>query len=144
MITNVRLATASYALSAAGASGFSLMVLSYALSSPQDFAAPQGTVTFCITNESTTAPLHVELRSIWTGFNGVSQTTPMTVALVSNPLTFGGSAMLAQTLVLLPSGMDAMIPFNWVAGSGLQAWILAASTVADAAGCSGQAILFGL
>ena len=144
MLTNVRLATASYALSAAGASGFSLMVLSYALSSPQDFAAPQGTVTLCITNDSTTAPIHVELRSIWTGFNGVSQTTPVIHALTSNAQTYGGSALQNQQQTLLVSGQGAVLPFTYVVGSGIQVWLIAASSIADAAGCSGQVGLWGV
>lgn len=142
-MANVKLATASYALSAGGASGFSVMALSYAFSAPNDYAVPTGRVTLCITNGCTTAPIHVEMRSVWEGVSGVSSTSPMTVALLSNTYGFGGSAPVAQTLTLLPSGADAVLPYQFVAGSALQVWVLAASTVADAAGCSGQVTLWG-
>lgn len=141
MLTNTRLALASYALSAGGTCGFSLVALSYALSAPHDFAP--GTVVVCLTNESTTAPLHVEVRSQWTDMASTVRTTPLTVARVSNSLGFGGtSSVQAQTLTLLASGQDATLPFQFWAGSMIQVVVYAASTVADAAGCSGQVALW--
>lgn len=140
-LVNSRLALASYVMSAAGASGASLMVLSYAMPAPNDLWG--GNVfTVHLTNAAPTAPLHVQMRTTWTDMNGTSQTTPVTLGFVSNTQTFGGSALYAQTLAFLVSGQGAVIPFGNVTGSAVQVWLLAASTTADAAGVSGAVQLW--
>ena len=140
--TNTRLALASYALSAGGACGFSLVALSYLMSAPQDFTP--GTVVVAVTNDSTTGPIHVQVRTTWTDQNSAVQTVPLTVDYVSNAATFGGvaSTVAPRSVVLLLSGIGAVLPFQFYTGSALQVVILAASTVADAAGVSGQISLW--
>ena len=140
-LVNSVLATESYVMSPGGASGYSLLAISYPMSSPNDFWVDN---TFCValTNTQTVAPIHVEIRGTWTDMNGVSQTTAMPVGFPSNTQTYGGSAVALQTLTLLLSGQNATIPINNVIGSGLQVWLLAASTTATNQGASGSITLW--
>lgn len=123
--TNLRLGIASYALSAGGAAGFSLLVLSYAVP-PNWLGGNAGNFVVGITNDSNTAPFNVNMRSTWLDQNGVSQTTP------------------SQISYTLTSGQDAILSFTGIAGSALQVWIIAQAAVADAAGCSGQVTLWSI
>ena len=140
-LVNSLLASVSYAMAPAGASGFSTLALSYVLSAPNDFW-PANTFCVGVVNTQTVAPLHVELRTTWTDINGVSQTTPLTVGRVSNTQTYGGSALYAQTLTLLLSGQNAIVPYDNIIGSAIQVWLLAASTTATNQGASGSITLW--
>lgn len=133
--TNVRLTLASYALSGNGTCGFSAVALSYPMSAPSDF----GTFVVTIANDSTVAPLHVEFRSVWTANNGLTQTMALPLAFVSNPLGFGGtSAVFPQTLLVLASGKNMLLPLHDWVGSSLQVVVLFASNTASTIVASGQ------
>jgi hypothetical protein len=140
-LTNSRLAVGSWALSAGGTSGASMVALSYALSAPNDF---WGNNTFVIglTNNSTTAPLLIEMRTVWTGLNGVSCTAPMMITTASNIQSYGNSGVEPKTAYLLASGKGGLLPFTGVVASTIQCIIMAASTTADAAGASGSITLW--
>ena len=122
--TNLRLGIASYALSAGGAAGFSLLVLSYPV--PAMWLGQGGTLVVGITNAAPTAPFNVNMRSTWTDQNGVSQTTP------------------SQSSYALTSGQNALLSFTGMVGSAMQVWIIAQAAVADAAGCSGHVTLWSV
>ena len=140
-MANNLLANALYSISAAGASGFSQLAISCPLPGPLGYGVEN---TFCvaITNTQPAAPIHVEGRTTWTDANGTSQTTPIPVAYISNLFTFGGSALITQTLTLLTSGQNAIVRFDNVIGSALQIWLYAASTTATNVGASGAITLW--
>lgn len=140
-MVNALLASVSYVMSPGGASGYSLMALSCPISVSQDFWS-ENTYCIAVTNTVTTSPMHVEVRATWTDLNGVSQTTAIPTAKVSNFQGFGGSAIALQTLTLLLSGQNAVIPIDYVIGSAVQVWLLAASTTATNVGPSGLITLW--
>ena len=137
--TNVRLALASYALSGNGTCGFSAVALSYPMSAPSDFS----TFVVALANDSTVAPIHVEMRSVWTANNGFAQTMSIPLAWVSNPFGFGGtSAVFPQTLAVLASGKNMLLPVQNFVGSSLQVVVLFASNTASTIVASGQISLW--
>jgi hypothetical protein len=102
------------------------------------------TFLVAVTNRVSNAPLLVELRSVWTDLNGVSTTTPVIPRYISNTATFGGAALQASPQTLLLSGTHAQIVYPAAAGTAVQVWLLAASSIADNAGCSGAVALWAL
>ena len=140
-LTNSKLVTTSYALSAGGVSGFSMVALSYVLSSPNDLWNG-ATFTVAITNDAPTAPLLVEVRTAWQGMNGASCVTPLAVDRISNNQSFGNSGALPVTATLLTSGRGGTLTYTGVAGSAIQVVIMSASSLADAQGCSGSISLW--
>ena len=136
-LTNARLARVAYSLSAAGVCGASVVV-SVALSAPNDFAPPQGRLTVLLTNLTSNVPLHVEGRVAFTDIEETSTVVALPVAFVSTTQAYGGSAHELKTLVLLLSGQDAAIPFTGVAGSAFHVAIMTASNPASATVVSGH------
>ena len=137
MPTNTLLANVLYSFSAAGGSGTSVLAASVVLSAPGGDIQRQGRYAVLVTNNTSHVPLHLEPRVVCTDIQGVSTVVPHTMFLVSTTQSFGGSAAQAQSLILLLSGQDAIIPLDMVAGSALQIILLAASTTSATAAISG-------
>lgn len=138
--TNVRLATGTFALSAAGVCGASVTALSVALSAPLQGGAARYIVL--LTQTTSTVPLHVEPRFVFTDLLGVCNVAPHTLYLQSNAYTYGGSAVQVGGLMLLPSGQGGTLALDYCVGSSLQIVILAASTPASATVVSGSITLW--
>ena len=137
MPTNTLLANALYSFSAVGGSGASVLAASVVFSAPGGDNARQGRYAVLVTNNTSHAPLHIETRVVFTDVQGISTVVPHTLFLVSNTQSFGGSAAQAQSLILLLSGQDALVPLEVVAGSALQIILLAASNTSATAAISG-------
>ena len=137
MPANVLLSNALWSFSATGGSGTSLVVMSVLTSAPGGDSERQGRYTVFITNNNSTAPLHVQANAVFTNIQGTSTVVPHTLFLVSNAQTFGGSAAQIQGLVLLLSGQGAAIPLEVLGGSALQIVLLAASNTTSTQAISG-------
>lgn len=137
MPTNTLLANVTYSFSAVGGSGTSVIAASVALSAPGDDYRRQGRYAIVVTNNTSNVPLHIEPRVVFTNVLGVSTVVPHTLYLASNAQTFGGSAAQVQSLVLLLSGQNALVPLEVLAGSALQVVIMAASNPTATAAISG-------
>ena len=142
MPTNTLLANVAYSFSAVGGSGASVIAASVVLSAPGGDSQRQGRYAVLVTNNTSHAPLHVEPRVVFTDVTGVSTVVPHTMFLVSTTQSFGGSAAQVQSLLLLLSGQDALIPLEVLAGSALQIVLLAASTTSATAAISGMVAVF--
>ena len=142
MPTNQRLANALFTLSAEGVCGASLMVVSFALSAPGGDSERQGRYALTLTNMTSTVPLHVQPRIVFTDAQGTSTTVVQTLVLASNAQAYGGSAPQAHGLALLLSGQSVLLPLEGVVGSALQIWIMAASNPASSVYVSGAAALW--
>jgi hypothetical protein len=142
-LTNVRFALSNWALSGPLACGASLMLLSHPLSTYNDFM-PLRSVMVGVTNANSTLPVHIELRTVWTDINSALQTTPVVMERVSNTNAFGGSAFVAQSLLLLQSGNGAMVPYPVLAGSAMQVWMMLAASLASGSVASGQVTMWGI
>lgn len=137
MLTNLRIANTTFALSAAGVCGASTLI-SVALSAPLQYGPAGGSFVTLVTNSTSNVPLHVEHRSVFTDILGTSQVGTHVMYLASNAQAFGGSAPQALGVVLLLSGQAAAIPLEHVVGSALQIVIMVASNPASATVVSGS------
>ena len=137
MPTNTLLANVTYSFSAVGGSGASVLAASVVLSAPGGDNQRQGRYAVIVTNNTSHAPLHVEPRVVFTTPGGVSTVIPHTLYLASNSQTYGGSAVQAQSLILLFSAQNALIPLEVLAGSALQIVVMAASNTSATAAISG-------
>ena len=97
-----------------------------AISSPADMAAQGGRFAILFANLGTTVPIHLELRSVWTGIDRVSYVSPAALYLISNTQTFGGSHSEVKSTVLILSGQNVAIPAQIIAGSALQVVVMPA------------------
>lgn len=137
MATNVKVGVSAYNLSAAGTCGFSALV-SFTFSAPDNFYEAGGKHTVVLTQSTSNVPLHLEVRALIDDLVSTFY-VPVAVGLLSNTQPFGSaqSAVQIQTLMMLLSGQDAVIPFEGVIGKGLQIAIMPASDVASATVVSG-------
>ena len=140
-LTNLRLTTTTFALSAAGVCGASAVV-SVALSAPLQMGMGGGKFLTVFTQTTSTVPLHIEHRAMFTDVLGTSQVVPHTLYLASNPQTYGGSAAYPQSLLLFPSGVGGTIPVDQFAGSALHIVVMVASNPASATVVSGSVTLW--
>lgn len=102
-----------------------------------------GKLLVAVHHSTVNVPLHVQLRSLWVDANGVCNATPIMQDLVSNDETYGGSAFVPQSLLLLKSGQTVVMDFDKVAGKKLQVAILAASAT-TASAVSAQVAVWGV
>lgn len=134
---NLLAAQGTYALGASAASGVSAVALSYTL--PNGLRSMMGgAVVLCVMNNHPTDAVHVQLRSIWTDMNGVSQTSVLGVGFS------GTSAMTVQKMVLVASSESITIPYTNVIGSALQVVVLNAQAGVSSLGASGSVSIWGL
>ena len=134
---NMLAALGSYAFGASAASGVSLTAISYTFPNGLDTLLA-GSMVLCIKNTHTADPVHVEMRSIWTDVNGVSQTTTIGVALS------GTSAPTIQKLIWVGSSEGVVIPYTNIVGSALKVVVLNAISGTAGTGASGTVSLWGL
>ncbi len=120
-------AQGSYAMGASAASGASALALSYALMTGMQNLMGNAFV-LTVANASPTDPMHVEIRSIWTDKNSVSQTTTLGVGFS------GASAVTIQKLVLVGSSESIAIPYTNIVGSAIRVMLLNAISGTGAGG----------
>jgi hypothetical protein len=130
--TNVQVGMSAYSLSAAGTCGFSALV-SFAVSAPDNNFNGGGKHTLVVTNETSDVPLHIQVRA---EINDTVSTiyVPVTLALLSNTQPFGSaqSAVQVNTLMMMLSGVDAIIPLEGIVGKSVQVAVMPASNPASA------------
>lgn len=136
--TNARLALVSYTLTIGGACGASALVASVPLSAPDNMRAVGGKYVIALTNAASTVPLHLDLRLTYTDLLSTVQEVPFGQYLISNAMTYGGSAVTPRSLILLPSGQGIALTVDGWVGSALRVYVLAASdsTAAASGTCS--------
>jgi hypothetical protein len=114
-----------------------MMAASWAMSSPAGDPRREGAYTILITNNTSVAPLHVHPRLVFSDAAGTSTTVAHAIALVSTTQAFGFSAPQVQTGFILLSGQNVAFPLEFLAGSVLQIWLIAASNTASTVYISG-------
>ena len=134
---NMLAAQGSYAFGASAASGVSITAVSYTLPNGMD-ALVAGSMVLCVANVHTADPVHIQMRSLWTDMNGVSQTTTLGVALS------GTSAPTLQKLVWVGSSESIAIPYTNVVGSAVLVVVMNAISGTAGTGASGTVSLWGL
>jgi hypothetical protein len=92
-----------------------------------------GKLVVNVVHSTINTPLHLQLRSTFVDANGASNAVPVTQYLNSNDETYGNSAQVPNSLILLKSGQNAQVAIENVVGNGLQVVIMAASTTATSA-----------
>jgi hypothetical protein len=140
----VQLATSAWSLSAAGVCGASALALSAPLSSPSDFAPDGGRMTMFLANLTSTEPIHIQPRCVYTDATGTERAIPLTTSLLSNAQAYASaqSAAQMQTLLVLLCGQDVVVPLQGVAGSAIQIIVSPASGIASATVVSGLCALW--
>ena len=141
-MANTRLVNVFYTLSAEGVSGTSLMAASWAMSAPAGDPRREGAYVVMVTNNAPTAPLHLHPRVVFTDPGGTSTTVAHVLNLISTTQAYGLSAPQVQTGVILLSGQGIALPLEFLAGSALQIWLIAASTTASAVYISGTVAIW--
>ena len=140
MPTNQLLANRMFTLSADGVCGVSLMAASAIIRG--DDSHRQGKFVVMVTTLMSTAPVHVHPRVTFTDATGTCATVVHTQYFTSNAQAYGGSAVLGQGLVLVPSAQNVAVFLDGVAGSALQVWLLTASNTASSTPISGAVAIW--
>ena len=135
---NILAAQGFFSMAASAASGYSSLALSYTF--PRGIGSlVGGSVVICIKNMSTTDPVHMEVRSLWTDMQGVSQTTTLGLGFS------GASALTVQKLALVNSSESVAFPYTNIIGSALQVIVMnAISGTSSAAPGSGTVSIWAL
>ena len=91
-----------------------------------------GSLVVNLTHNTDDTPLHVQLRSVWYDTAGAEQETPITQFLNSNDETYGNSALVPNSLLLLKSGQNAQFAVPDYVGDGLRIVLMPAGSNAEA------------